>query len=222
MSLFACTTVINLIRKVKVMVKRGEFRYLDQVNVEISFIETPIEVSSVKYCLEIPNPAIPEGEIWNEDAWISELNPLIQGKLETHPRPYILDVKKNHYSWGADSAQASIFLAIATNAVIGVSVSAITPAIISTFRALSAKGLDSSEGKYSREEAVSRAKWLIESKYGELNFEDLTVIGETMHKGGVRWEISLRSTDGKQLFEVEIGFIDGIPGATKIARKSNG
>lgn len=145
--------------------------------------------------------------------------------LDSFLPSYQISVTRGRTSWGADSGEVvSAILWIGEAVTAGL----LGAGALKLLRSLA--GRDSgmhSRVEVSRDEAISRARWVVTSRYGvdardSLDSvpdvdSDLTLIGESYDAEAGAWTISLRDVDGTD-YQVRFGHLSGLPTVNEITR----
>jgi hypothetical protein len=192
---------------------------MNQVSVRIAFVDAPDAPADIVVELEVSDPAIAQGQAWSEVPYLEALDPVsLEGSGPAH-KPYVLDVKKTHFSWGADGAGASIVLAVANAAVNGVIGAATWSALVAAFRSLNQLSSYDTDVPFERDEAIARARWRIQAAYDGANADDLRLTGETHDIEHERWTLEFVTPgEPRTRYTVELGVIEGLPATTRISR----
>jgi hypothetical protein len=202
------------------MTEHPEFWRLDEVDIQISFGSHPAAPPGEVFSISIGNPKINEGESWNDAYFLKALTPILYSESGQHPDPYVLDVKKNHFSWGADGSGATILMYIASRVTDGAIGAATALAIEKAFRTLG--GLSGHPARVlSREEAVESAKRRVSTAYKSVDSETLICVGEDQQRTTNVWVIALDDSKGNH-YRVEISMLEGLPLTTRISRTAGG
>lgn len=96
-----------------------EFSWLNDVEVRVAFGEYPEVPPDEVFAISISGPSVPDGGTWREEPYLALLDPVTYGEGAEHREPYNLEVRKTHFSWGADGAGAEILIYIANQAAGG-------------------------------------------------------------------------------------------------------
>lgn len=195
-----------------------EFSYINEVVVRITSIDFPDNEPGEILEILVHDPAIERGEAWSDASYLEALEPVTWEEGAEGPRPYVLDVSKSHFSWGADGAGATIVLAIANLAVEGVVSAASWAAVVSAFKKISQMGRHVDSRSLEREEAIGHAQWRVQAAYKSVNEGDLTLVGEAHDVENGTWTIDFKTPEGVQ-FRVVLGVIEGLPYTSRISRR---
>jgi hypothetical protein len=130
-------------------------------------------------------------------------------------RPNILTVKRNSTDWGGESANLAVDLLIQGG--VGVAASIVASRIESAFRRIVAKG-NPDHPPPTEEEAESKARYDLAFWYGDdgIDAKSLKRIEVERDLPSGRWSFTFES--GQQRYEIELGFIRGIPSTQRIKR----
>ena len=200
------------------MTERPEFWRLDEVEIQVSFGSHPTAPPDEVFSISIGNPKINEGEPWDDAFFLRALTPILHAEYGQNPRSYVLDVKKNHFSWGADGSGATILMYIAGQVSAGAIGAATALAIEKAFRTLGGLA-GQADQVLSREEAVERAKWKVRAAYQSVDYETLICVGEDHHRSTNVWVIALDDSKDDH-YRVEISMLEGLPVTTRISRSA--
>ena len=179
----------------------------DEGEIVIAFIDSPIDEA---HPVEVWQAQVLDGAT-RPEALAKRVVELVQ---EQEPyTPFILDVKRTHFSWGADAATWQILVSFAAGVMVELTGPPLREAISDLFRKLS-QGTE--VPALEMEDAVSRARSAIAARYGGDN-EDYHLLGEEEDQGRPRWVVRLQGDDGAR-YTVEVGVVDGLPGTQRIRR----
>ena len=128
--------------------------------------------------------------------------------------PFILDVKRAHFSWGADAATWQIIASFAAGVMVELTGPPLRDAISDLFRQLSQKHGPSAALEMG--DALSRARLVVADRYGG-EAESYRLLGEEEDRQKGSWIVRLQGADGER-YTVEVGVVDGRPETQRVRR----
>jgi hypothetical protein len=130
-------------------------------------------------------------------------------------RPNILNVKRSSTDWGGEFSNLAVDLLIQGG--VGVASSIVASRIESAFRRIAAKG-NPDDPPLTEEEAESKARYQLAFWYADdgidANSLKRTEVERDLPSG--RWSFNFEA--GQQRYQIELGFIRGIPSTQRIKR----
>lgn len=205
-----------------------EFSWLNELNVQVAYGDYPDAAPSEVFVLRVEDPQL-EGLPWDDDAFVTELEPLTWAQSEDGMRyqvPYELSVRKGHFSWGADGATAGLFLYIAQHFTEGSLGAVGGAATLAALKRLKDKlpGKDGEERFLStRDELEEYGRWSVQAAYREwiADDEELPLLRESLTDdewtgtfrdgAGNHYDVTLRPSEGRP-YRVQIGRRASHPG----------
>lgn len=185
----------------------------EEHHVSVVFIERPGEEDD-------PNEAWGmklSAESITQDDVVRTLYGALHDECGSERSPYILQTRREHYSWGAEAMASAVVLFVAGAAAAGIIGNAAYDALKSAVRKLREEHRVWCE-LVGRDEALERGIWMLEQRYG-LNRAAVSVVSE--EQAGETFRFRLRSTDESATYDVSVEASDGLVLVTKTGRSKD-
>jgi hypothetical protein len=191
----------------------AELNWLNDRVIEIRFVAAPEDEAPEAIWTIRQGPT----EVGMGEVLVQELvDSLYENADVEPPPPYVVDVERTHYEWGAEGATETIILWLADVALSGLTFEALKLAFKRVIEKATTSGLPGHP--VTRREAEERARWAISSDYGVPDIE--LRITETTEVPGMSWDFRFEAAGAT--YEASIGIDEGFPVVTRLLARSTG
>ena len=192
-------------------------RFFDRVSVTVSVLKRHDDPEPLEQWF-----IVADGAAWDVDWLTRQVQEIPLSSLTRDPAPspdHYIDIHERRHEWGASGALIDIVLGVAS----GVATNAAWDAMKALARLMGQRLRDERNSSrvvqpLDEGEAVSRARWLIEQKYGEsaelLHLDSVEIIG------GTRSVICMHSSSG-WAYELDLELNEGLVTLARIKRSSH-
>lgn len=200
-----------------------EFSWLNEVRVRVAYGEYPERPPDVVFLLLLGGPDL-EGKPLDDDAVVAELEPLTWAEDggTRYQVPYDLDVRKAHFSWGADGASASVLLYLAnqlTSGVVGALAGAAAMKALGGIRKTLQPTTRADEFLSTRDELAEYGEWCIRAAYDQWLPDDVVLALVEEASADDEWSGLFRDGTGTE-YGVTLRPMDGHPYRVRVSRRT--
>ena len=168
------------------------FRSVGEVEVSVRYGPMPEAPADVAYVFTFEPPRLPDGQEWTENETLAALDDLLRDE-DGYPTSFDLNVRKNHFSWGAEGINAFVELYIATPAAEALVGAMTLKAIEKAYRRLADSTRRSEERTYR--DWGEHARYRVVSQFAQLDGDSLDLIGDAELLNPSGWQFTFRDPD---------------------------
>lgn len=173
-----------------------EYRYfpvVGEVEVSVRYGPMPEAPADVAYVFTYVPAAPPEGQEWSEKEVLTALDDLLRGE-GGYRTSYDLNVRKNHFSWGAEGINAFIELYIATPAADALIGALTLGAIQKVYQRMTVSDRDTEPRAY--QEWAGHARYRVASQFPHVEPDSLQLIGDAELFDPTGWQFTFIDPHG--------------------------
>lgn len=200
-----------------------EFSWLDEVRIRVAYGAYPQQPPEVVFLLILGDPDL-GGKPLADDEVVGQLEALTwaEERGTRYQVPYDLDVRKAHFSWGADGASASVLLYLANqlaSGAIGALVGAAAMKTLGGIRTALQSTSRSDQFLNTREELTEYGEWCIRAAYDSWIPDDVSLTLVEESAADDEWTGRYRDGSGAT-YGVTLRPADGHPYRVRVTRRA--